>query len=74
MCLLSVEARRRHWSPWNWSYELLCGYWELNWVLCESIKYSEPPSQASATWLMHFDCTKNMVLEGVYEYLFQNIC
>lgn len=33
-CLVSSEARRCHWIPWNWIYwlyELPCRCWKLNW-------------------------------------------
>lgn len=32
----SAEFRREHWVPWNWSYRLSCGCWELNLGFCKS--------------------------------------
>ncbi|EDM03620.1 rCG61510 [Rattus norvegicus] len=30
MCLVTLEAKRGHWNPWNWRCELSRGSWEWN--------------------------------------------
>lgn len=57
-----LEARRRHWIPWNWRNRQLwaatCGCWELN--LCKSSKCSYP--------LCHFSSLTSFLFHGYAFY------
>lgn len=47
VCLVSTEAKRGCWSPWNWSYRWL---WTTRWVLGIKFRSSGRASSASNCW------------------------
>lgn len=52
-----AEFRREHWVPWNWSYRLSCGCWELNLGFCKSSLLSTDLSfqPSSVNLISHLD-------------------
>lgn len=43
------EVRRKHWSPWNWSYRVVsCHIGVGNWI-CKSTQYPQPLSHLSSS-------------------------